>query len=576
MVMKYLYWSFCIVLMSVSASVFSAVSTLTATVDKNPILLDESVSLQITALGGADRDDIDFSVLTQDFRVSQPSVSQSTQIINFDRTTTTTWTLQLFPRGTGRFTIPRFSIDGKSSEAIEVTVLPVSEAARTQPREFFVTAEVDNSEVYLQQQIRYTVKIHLAGEIQRGSLSTPVLDGAVIEQLGEDKEYQELVNGVRYRIIERNFAILPQASGAFMIDGPVFQAEVLTSTRQSFAYFNRSRSINRVAPTQTIVVLPIPQDYQYTWLPSERVEIAEEWQGDVEQLVQGEPITRTVTLTALGLIEEQLPNIEAQYHPDFKTYPEQAIKATVNQDNRLIAQVVQSTAIIPGQTGTFVLPEIRVPWFDVINKQTQFAVLPARSVQVVAPALNTNTSNQGLSNTAIPVENDISVSNTNLDSPTAYNSRFMPIGWGFDLLHLLLASVILILTSLYIWGRKSGNQSEHLSYQYNDTTHVDSEDKAWGALNRALDSANVSQVQQSLKVWLTKLSQSKVKSITNTLKVMDAEHAATAFNAMLKQAYSSDNQASDFEALKQALHSMRQREQQKQLNHTNTSMYPIQ
>jgi hypothetical protein len=576
MVMKYFYWAFCILLISVSSPAFSDVTTLTATVDKNPILLDESVSLQITALGGADRDDIDFSILSQNFRISQPSVSQSTQIINFDRTTTTTWTLQLFPRSTGRFIIPSFTIDGKSSEAIQVTVLPLSEAARTQPREFFVTAEVDNAEVYLQQQVRYTVKIHLAGEIQRGSLSTPVLDGAVIEQLGDDKEYQELVNGVRYRIIERNFAILPQASGAFMIDGPVFQAEVLTSTRQSFAYFNRSRSINRVAPAQTIIVLPIPENYQYTWLPSEQVQIAEEWQGDVEQMVQGEPITRTVTLTALGLIEEQLPNIEAQYHPDFKTYPEQPIKATVNQDNRLIAQLVQSTAIIPGQTGTFVLPEIRVPWFDVINKQTQFAVLPARSVRVVAPAQNTSTDNQEIGNNPVSSINDITEPDTNINSSNDYTGRFTPIAWGFDLLHLLLIAVVIILTSLLIWARKLGNTTGAVTKPYYKNKDVNNEAEAWNALNHSLESANISQVQQSLKVWLTQLSQSKVQSITNTLKVMGAEQVAVAFNSLLKEAYSSGHKTGDYAALKQALYDMRQREHAKQLSHTNTSMYPIQ
>lgn len=571
--MKYLYWSLCMFMMSMSHLAFSNVTTLTATVDKNPVLLDESVMLQVTALGGADREDIDFSVLTQHFRVGQPSVSQSTQIINFDRTTTTTWTLQLFPRATGRFTIPSFNIDGKSSEAIDVTVLPVTEAARTQPREFFVTAEVDNSEVYLQQQVLYTVKIHLAEEIQRGSLSEPVLDGAVIEKLGDDKEYQDLVNGVRYRIIERNFAIIPQASGSYTIEGPVFQAEVLTNTRQSFAYFNRSRTVSRVAPAQTIIVQPIPQDYQYTWLPSERVQLAEEWQNDSNELVQGEPVTRTVTLTALGLIEEQLPPIEAQYHPDFKTYPEQAIKATVNRDSRLIAQLMQSTAIIPGQTGTFVLPEIRVPWFDVINKETKYAVLPARSVRVVPPAQNNNAGNQGQPNEVVSSAPQSGVPETNEKTQEQYNSRFLPIVWGIDLLHISLALLVLLLGSMLISRRRSKNTGEPASHLHNKR---DSEDEAFKALNRALENANVSQVQQQLKIWLTTISKRRVHSISTTLKVMEAEGVAQTFNTLLEQAYSSNAIEIDFEPLKQALYALRQTQLERKQAQINTSMYPIQ
>jgi hypothetical protein len=548
------------------------VTNLTATVDKNPVLLDESVMLQVTALGGADRDDIDFSALTQHFRVGQPSVSQSTQIINFDRTTTTTWTLQLFPRTTGRFTIPSFSVNGRSSEAIEVTVLPVTEAARTQPREFFVTAEVDNSEVYLQQQVLYTVKIHLAEEIQRGSLSEPVLDGAVIEKLGDDKEYQELVNGVRYRIIERNFAIIPQASGAFTIQGPVFQAEVLTNTRQSFAYFNRSRTVSRVAPAQTIVVQPIPQDYQYTWLPSERVQLAEEWQNDSDELVQGEPVTRTVTLTALGLIEEQLPTIEAQYHPDFKTYPEQPIKTTVNRDKRLIAQLMQSTAIIPGQTGTFVLPEIRVPWFDVVNKETKYAVLPARSVRVVPPVDSNNESSQGRFNEPASAASQISTSEITEKPQEQYNSRFLSLGWGLDLLHLILALLVLVLVSAFVLLRRPKNTIEPAS----NINRNDNEEEAWKALIRALENANMSQVQQQLKIWLTRISKRRVQSISTALKVMEAEGVALAFNALLEQVYSSNTRAVDFEPLKQALYALRQRQFERKQAQISTSMYPIQ
>jgi hypothetical protein len=480
--------------------------------------------------------------------------------------------LQLFPRATGRFTIPSFSIDGRSSEAIEVTVLPVTEAARTQPREFFVTAEVDNSEVYLQQQVLYTVKIHLAEEIQRGSLSEPVLDGAVIEKLGDDKEYQELVNGVRYRIIERNFAIIPQASGAFTIQGPVFQAEVLTNTRQSFAYFNRSRTVSRVAPAQTIVVQPIPQDYQYTWLPSERVQLAEEWQNDSDELVQGEPVTRTVTLTALGLIEEQLPTIEAQYHPDFKTYPEQPIKTTVNRDKRLIAQLMQSTAIIPGQTGTFVLPEIRVPWFDVVNKETKYAVLPARSVRVVAPVQSSEQSNQGSLNEATSSTSQIGDFETNEKPQEQHSSRFIPIGWGLDLLHLILALLVLVLVSLLFLLRRPSIPAEPAA----NINKINSEEDAWKALIRAIENANMSQVQQQLKIWLTTISKRRVQSISTALKVMDAEGVALAFNALLEQVYSSNTKAVDFEPLKQALYALRQRQFERKQAHISTSMYPIQ
>ncbi|MFC4698835.1 BatD family protein [Glaciecola siphonariae] len=593
--MKVFYWAFCalhvLMMASISMPANADVSQLSATIDKNPMLIDESVTLQVTAIGGADSDAIDFLVLTKDFRVSQPSVSQSTQIINFDRTTSTTWTLQLLPKKTGQITIPSFTIDGKSSDPITLTVLPAGQGTRAQPRDFYVTAEVSNDTVYLQQQVRYTVKIYLAGDIQRGSLSEPVLDGAVIEQLGEDKEYQELVNGVRYRVIERNFAVLPQASGSFTIDGPVFQAEVLTSTRQSFAYFNRSKTISRMAPQKTINVLPIPQDYQYTWLPSERVQLDEQWSNDdAASFVQGEPITRTVTLTALGLIEEQLPLIEANYHPSFKTYPEQAERATVQQNERLIAQLVQRTAIIPGETGRFVLPEIQVPWFDVTTGETRFAVLPAKTVEVVAPA-QAQGQNQGLDQgqaNSETTQNKVQSSDDRTDLAnndellSLPSSPFPLVVWGLDLLHFVLAGAVLVFAVITFVLRAKVSRLNALLANGSEYTQASepsgfasNEADAWDALVNSITANNVRAIQSNLRHWLGVLTGTTIQSVNNALLKLDAKDAAEAFNQALQSQYADTSSAYDAQALKQPLVALRAREQNKYNGGSATNMYPI-
>lgn len=571
--MKYLYWSFCLLLTTMSNYTSAQVTNLSATIDKNPMLLDESVTLQVTAVGSADSDAIDFLTLTKDFRVGQPSVSKSTQIINFDRTTTTTWTLQLFPRATGPVTIPSFSIDGQSSEPITLNVLPVSAAAQAQPRDFYVTTEVSSNQVYLQQQVQYKVKIYLAADIQRGSLTEPVLDGAVIEQLGDDKEYQELVNGVRYRVIERNFAVLPQSSGNFVIDGPVFQAEVLSNTRQSFAFFDRSKTVNRVAPTKELRVLPIPENYQHTWLPSEQVQLDEQWQGNDNEFVQGEPITRTLTLTALGLIEEQLPPIDAQYHPSFKTYPEQPEKATVKQDNRLIAQSVQSTAIIPSETGTFVLPEIRVPWFDVNSGETKFAILPAKSVSVIPPPAANNAV------TAQPTAPAASVEPTErfddeASTQDATAVKFPIIMFGLDALHVVMGLTIFILIAMLLISRRKPVVAE-IQQSFSGLDKTDTENASWLKLNQAIDSQNIKMLQTHLRTWLGHLTQQQIQSVNNALLNLQAGDAAALFNQALASQYGGASEEYQPDSLKQALIQLRQREHDRRDSIARTNMYPI-
>ena len=374
-----------------STAAYADVNSLEATIDRNPVMLDEAIRLTVTADGSADRDAFDSSPLLKDFVVGRTSVSSQTSIVNFDTKRTTVWTTTLFPRKEGTFTIPSLTIEGKSTQPIQVKVIPVQEKSNV-ARDYFVTTDIDVKEAYLNQQLLYTVKLFLSSNIERGSLQAPEMQNAEITQLGEDKQYTDIVNGRRYQIIERQFAVVPQASGEFTLRGPIFTGEVMAAnTNQRFGFFNRTQQINRVGPDITVNIKPIPQGIDYPWLPSEMVRVDEEWpQGD--SFVAGEPVTRIVTLTALGVVEEQLPDIPEFYPPNFKLYPDQSNTTTVEKDQSLISQRQTSLAIIPTQPGNFVLPEITIPWFNTLTQQTEYSTIPARSI-TVAPASGANNAN---------------------------------------------------------------------------------------------------------------------------------------------------------------------------------------
>jgi len=374
-----------------STAAYADVNSLEATIDRNPVMLDEAIRLTVTADGSADRDAFDSSPLLKDFVVGRTSVSSQTSIVNFDTKRTTVWTTTLFPRKEGTFTIPSLTIEGKSTQPIQVKVIPVQEQSNV-ARDYFVTTDIDVKEAYLNQQLLYTVKLFLSSNIERGSLQAPEMQNAEITQLGEDKQYTDIVNGRRYQIIERQFAVVPQASGEFTLRGPIFTGEVMAAnTNQRFGFFNRTQQINRVGPDITVNIKPIPQGIDYPWLPSAMVRVDEEWpQGD--SFVAGEPVTRIVTLTALGVVEEQLPDIPEFYPPNFKLYPDQSNTTTVEKDQSLISQRQTSLAIIPTQPGNFVLPEITIPWFNTLTQQTEYSTIPARSI-TVAPASGANNAN---------------------------------------------------------------------------------------------------------------------------------------------------------------------------------------
>jgi hypothetical protein len=534
-------WYFCLVTVFSSVALFASnaamakITDLRVSVDKNPIMIDEALQLIISAEGEITSRQIDLSALENDFRMSSTSISQSTRSINFNTTKTTTWVTQLFPKSIGTSTIPAFEMDGQKSQAFDVIVTPIGNGQGGTARDFYVTADVDMTTVYLQQQIKYTSKLLMAKDIQRGSLQAPELENAIIKQVGEDKEYEDFQNGVRYRVIERIYAIIPQASGSFSISGTVFNGEAVADSRQSFGFISRTKPINRVSPTIDLIVLPIPDNYQDHWLPSEFVQLNEEWQKDPKRIVLGQPITRTITLTAAGLVEEQLPEIAGIYPPDFKTYPDQAITATVDKGSVLFAQKVQSEAIIPNRVGTFVLGEVVVPWFNVVTKKTEYAKLPARSIEVLPPSNETVSNIEPISAlnqkpliTAIepsPAPNQLATNNT-------------PDEFSIDWLHVSL--FVLWLVSLGMFGFiLITNKRSGMVRQVNARENMTSEAELWKSLQKAIDLNNVKETNQTLAKWLAILTQQPIQSINQCFIAMNADECVAQYNLMMESAYGS-------------------------------------
>jgi hypothetical protein len=547
------------------------ITDLRVSVDKNPIMIDEAVQLIISAEGEITSRQIDLSALENDFRMSSTSISQSTRSINFNTTKTTTWVTQLFPKKVGTFTIPSFEMDGQKSQAFNIIVTPVGNGQGASARDFYVTSNVDMEEVYLQQQIKYTTKLYIAKEIQRGSLQAPELENAIVKQVGEDKEYEDFQNGVRYRVVERTYAIIPQASGEYEISGTVFSGEALTDSRQSFGYISRTKPVNRVAPNIKINVLPIPSNYQDHWLPSEFVQLNEEWQKDPKSIVLGQPITRTITLTAAGLVEEQLPEIAGLYPPDFKTYPDQATTSTVDKGAVLFAQKIQSEAIIPNKVGTFVIGEVLVPWFNVVTKQTEYAKLPARSVEVLPPSEDAVSNIEAISPVNQRPSNLIESNQGNNDGLNLLNSDndVFRIDW----LHISL--FILWLLSLLTFGFMMKKNRPSASHS-NPLNEIDSSETAlWNKLQKAVEVNDVEQTNQTLFYWLKALTEQPLHSINQCFSQYEAEECVVQYNKMMESAYGNHSGTWKSADLIAALTNFRNQSiKHNQMNHDKFRLYP--
>jgi hypothetical protein len=358
-----------------------AFSSLQSSVDKNPAMLGEAITLVVTADARLGADALDYRALQQDFRVMVPAVSQSTQVINGRTNHSTSWSLTLFPRSTGSFRIPAFTINGISSAPIELEVI---EQAQSQAKQdIFLEAKLAGyPSVYVQQMLYYDVVIYFSGDLQRGNLTEPALEGAEIQRLGPDVEGTALVDGVRYRTITRRYAITPQRSGNLSIQPPLFTGEMIDRDPSRYNYFSRSKTVMAEAEPVRLEIKPQPDNFPGNWLVAGLVTLTEEWQPDGMELKAGEPVTRIITLSAVDVAANQLPELSQQYPDEIRAYQEQPQSRGAERNGRMVAQKVYTTALIASNNGNLTLPEIRLPWWNSQTNQLDYAVLPERTLQV--------------------------------------------------------------------------------------------------------------------------------------------------------------------------------------------------
>ena len=203
---------------AVLAHVDAAAQSLEVRLDRNPIHEDETVRLIVETAARGDGLEPDVAPLGRDFEVLGQSTSTHVSIGNGARNVRTEWTIELSPRRSGRFAIGPIRVGSMTSAAIELEVLPSSRAARSS-RDVFLDVEVTPREAYVQSQLVYVLRVYRAAEFLEAKLSDFEPEQAVTYRLGNDSTYSKAIEGRRYRVIERRFAVFPQESGPLTLPG---------------------------------------------------------------------------------------------------------------------------------------------------------------------------------------------------------------------------------------------------------------------------------------------------------------------------------------------------------------------
>ena len=358
-------------------------ASVVASVDRADIELNESFTLKITVDTSIDTEP-DASALDEDFFVGTRSQLSNTTIVNGQISRSRTWTYILMAKREGYLEIPPVIIGTEQSERVPISVRAPSNALPGEA-DIFVTTEVDHSNSFVQAQLLYTVKVYRSVATRQPRLSEPDIRGVevLIEVAGEERSYESILNGKAYNVVERVYAIFPQQSGEIAIAPARFEARVLRDGRITGRKIFESEAVN-----VTVNPIPPPPDGfpDAVWFPARDVTLSEDWSRAPDRLPAGEPITRHITVSALGQLSTQIPVIDPAVADTVKIYPDKPELRDTAEASGIRAVRKDQYAIIGIAPGEVELPELQLPWWNINVGEWQLASLPGTSISILPSA----------------------------------------------------------------------------------------------------------------------------------------------------------------------------------------------
>lgn len=398
-------------------------------VDRETIGMGESLRLTITGDASERLDQLDLAALQFDWEILSSSSSTNTSFINGSRSTTRTLSLDLLPLRDGILSIPSLSTGGNRTTPIAITVNPQTVSAGGDDSVRF-SIEIDKRDVYIQEQVILTVTIEQAINLDGAEVTQLELSGAMVEELTR-RNFQRQINGRLWRVTQLRYAIYPQQRGILEIPSLSLTArEVLPGRSLLGARLGKRFRLSE--DTIAITVKPVPEDFPGdVWLPASSLELAQSWSTPPESMEIGDSTTRTLTLAAEGLLSSQLPSITSMSDSSkitgIRVYPDQESSDQIERTDGFLGQRTRSEALVASGSGSWTLPEVRVPWWNTETDSLQFAILPSTTISVGSPVVHS------------PVQTISSGAETQSREAPVWLNALAGLGW---LLALLFACML--------------------------------------------------------------------------------------------------------------------------------------
>ncbi len=364
------------------------------TIDQENLDVGDQLALEVTVEGTRDATTPVIKGTENLDLVSRGSSSQF-QMINGRTTVSVKTSYEASLSKAGRFVIgpAEVEVDGKVYRSNQVRV-KVSKGNNNynQNNEYYkIDSIVENKYPYVNQQIVYTFRLLTKVSLREAQVDIPDFDGFWKEQLGNQNNYEKIINGVVWQVMEIQYALFPLAPGQLTIPEVILKAKILVPDKRRAnrrrrsmleSFFNdsamgRRGKLKNVKLTSNKILLNV-KDLPSLNKPDEFSGLVGQYDLDVKVdkniINKGDSLTLTTEISGRGnIFDAKSP---AYNIAGFKSYEDKPVlKKFIDENKKLVGKKTFKKALVPQNLGVIPLGAISLYYFDpeqedymVINK----------------------------------------------------------------------------------------------------------------------------------------------------------------------------------------------------------------
>ncbi len=374
-----------------------------ATVESTQLTFGESIQLKLELHDAKATASLDISALAKEFTIYQQQQFSTYSNVNGVVKAENGWQVTLLPKHAGELIIPEITISTDkgilSTQPINLKITNAKAGSLGDKNNAGISLMgiVNKHKAYVNEPIIYTLKIISYKPIANVVLDDIKSSDAIIEKIGEPKQYDQNHGGMRAHIIEIRYAITGLRAGKIKIPPTTMTGELQVQNQQSrnqrYGMFNNIifdnafelKPFNLQTDEVSLEILPAVGKTS-AWLPLNSLSITQTWDIPADIKV-GETITRKIKMVGNGAFAKQLPSTKDQQ-------PSTKVKVYANKpnftdrfdesSNTVVGIKEEEFSIVPQADGTLHVPAIELKWWDLKAKKWVSSTLPAKEINVAA------------------------------------------------------------------------------------------------------------------------------------------------------------------------------------------------